>query len=211
MAHSLEARVPFLDPVVDEPRARAADAAQGARASRRSGCCARRSSRCCRARSSAARKRGFSIPAAAWLRGELEPFARETLSAETLRRQGFFQPGGGDARCSTTTSPGAEDLSPPALGPARVHALARAPRRAGAGGRCASRAWRRSSNERPARVRARLPRNRAAAAARRGRARRRQDRHRGPPRRLRGRSRHPTSATGSWSRTPRASPGRSSR
>jgi asparagine synthase (glutamine-hydrolysing) len=38
------------------------------------------------------RKRGFSIPAAAWLRGELEPFARTTLSAETLRRQGFFEP-----------------------------------------------------------------------------------------------------------------------
>jgi asparagine synthase (glutamine-hydrolysing) len=38
------------------------------------------------------RKRGFSIPAAAWLRGELEPFARETLSAETLRRQGYLQP-----------------------------------------------------------------------------------------------------------------------
>ncbi len=38
------------------------------------------------------RKRGFSIPAAAWLRGELEPFARETLSAETLGRQGFLQP-----------------------------------------------------------------------------------------------------------------------
>jgi asparagine synthase (glutamine-hydrolysing) len=38
------------------------------------------------------RKRGFSIPAAAWLRGELEPFARETLSAETLTRQGFFLP-----------------------------------------------------------------------------------------------------------------------
>jgi asparagine synthase (glutamine-hydrolysing) len=38
------------------------------------------------------RKRGFSIPAAAWLRGDLEPFARETLSAATLRRQGFFQP-----------------------------------------------------------------------------------------------------------------------
>ena len=37
------------------------------------------------------RKRGFSIPAAAWLRGELEPFARETLSAGTLERQGFFQ------------------------------------------------------------------------------------------------------------------------
>ncbi|MFZ1879258.1 MAG: asparagine synthase (glutamine-hydrolyzing) [Gaiellaceae bacterium] len=38
------------------------------------------------------RKRGFSIPAAAWLRGELEPFARETLSTDTLRRQGFLQP-----------------------------------------------------------------------------------------------------------------------
>jgi asparagine synthase (glutamine-hydrolysing) len=38
------------------------------------------------------RKRGFSIPAAAWLRSELEPFARATLSPETLRRQGFFEP-----------------------------------------------------------------------------------------------------------------------
>ena len=38
------------------------------------------------------RKRGFSIPAAAWLRGELEPFARDTLSADTIRRQGFFRP-----------------------------------------------------------------------------------------------------------------------
>jgi asparagine synthase (glutamine-hydrolysing) len=36
------------------------------------------------------RKRGFSIPAAAWLRGELEPFARATLSPETLDSQGFF-------------------------------------------------------------------------------------------------------------------------
>ncbi len=37
------------------------------------------------------RKRGFSIPAAAWLRGELEPFARETLSPDTLRRQGYLR------------------------------------------------------------------------------------------------------------------------
>jgi asparagine synthase (glutamine-hydrolysing) len=36
------------------------------------------------------RKRGFSIPAAAWLRGELAPFAREVLSHDALRRQGFF-------------------------------------------------------------------------------------------------------------------------
>jgi asparagine synthase (glutamine-hydrolysing) len=38
------------------------------------------------------RTRGFSIPAAAWLRGELEPFARETLSTDTLRRQGYLDP-----------------------------------------------------------------------------------------------------------------------
>jgi asparagine synthase (glutamine-hydrolysing) len=38
------------------------------------------------------KKRGFSIPAAAWLRGELQPFARETLSPSTIRRQGFFEP-----------------------------------------------------------------------------------------------------------------------
>jgi asparagine synthase (glutamine-hydrolysing) len=39
------------------------------------------------------KKRGFSIPAAAWLRGELEPFARDVLSRETIERQGFFEPG----------------------------------------------------------------------------------------------------------------------
>src|SRR6266511_2035772 len=38
------------------------------------------------------KKRGFSIPAAAWLRGPLVPFAREVLSAETVRRQGYFSP-----------------------------------------------------------------------------------------------------------------------
>jgi asparagine synthase (glutamine-hydrolysing) len=38
------------------------------------------------------KKRGFSIPASSWLRGDLEGFARETLSAETLRRQGYFEP-----------------------------------------------------------------------------------------------------------------------
>jgi asparagine synthase (glutamine-hydrolysing) len=39
-----------------------------------------------------ARKRGFSIPAAAWLRGELAPLARELLDPARLRRQGYFEP-----------------------------------------------------------------------------------------------------------------------
>jgi asparagine synthase (glutamine-hydrolysing) len=56
------------------------------------------------------RKRGFSIPAAAWLRGDLEPFARETLSGETLRRQGFFRPEA-VARVIDDHVSGREDLS----------------------------------------------------------------------------------------------------
>jgi asparagine synthase (glutamine-hydrolysing) len=38
------------------------------------------------------KKRGFSIPAAAWLRGELQPFARETLAPDVIRRQGLLRP-----------------------------------------------------------------------------------------------------------------------
>jgi asparagine synthase (glutamine-hydrolysing) len=91
MAHSLEARVPYLDTVVTN-LALALPARHKVR----------RLSKKVLLRKAAApllpreivrgKKRGFSIPAAAWLRGELEPFARETLSAETLRRQGFFDP-----------------------------------------------------------------------------------------------------------------------
>jgi len=91
MAHSLEVRVPFLDPLVTSfafslPRHRKV----------------RRLQKKVLLRKAAepllphgvvhGRKRGFSIPAAAWLRGGLEPFARETLAAGTLRRQGFFDP-----------------------------------------------------------------------------------------------------------------------
>jgi len=91
MAHSLEARVPFLDPVVT-------DFAFGLPTRHK----VRGLSKKVLLRKAVApllprevvhgRKRGFSIPAAAWLRGELEPFARQTLSAETLARQGFFLP-----------------------------------------------------------------------------------------------------------------------
>ena len=92
MAHSLEARVPFLDPVVTNFALHAARLAAGARAGARRCSCGRRPRRSCRDRIMRGKKRGFSIPAAAWLRGELEPFARDTLCAETLHRQGFFRP-----------------------------------------------------------------------------------------------------------------------
>jgi asparagine synthase (glutamine-hydrolysing) len=91
MAHSLEARVPYLDTVVTNLALALARRHK-----------VRGLSKKVLLRKAAApllpraiihgRKRGFSIPAAAWLRGELEPFARETLSAGVLQRQGFFQP-----------------------------------------------------------------------------------------------------------------------
>jgi asparagine synthase (glutamine-hydrolysing) len=91
MTHSLEARVPYLDTVVTNLAL--------ALPTRHK---VRRLSKKVLLRKAAApllpreivhgRKRGFSIPAAAWLRGELEPFARETLSPDVLRQQGFFRP-----------------------------------------------------------------------------------------------------------------------
>jgi asparagine synthase (glutamine-hydrolysing) len=38
-------------------------------------------------------KRGFSVPIASWMRGELRPLLEETLGEEKLRRQGIFNPG----------------------------------------------------------------------------------------------------------------------
>jgi asparagine synthase (glutamine-hydrolysing) len=91
MAHSLEARVPFCDPVVAS-FAHALPTRHKLRGLRKK-VLLRKAAEPLLPRSIVwGRKRGFSIPAAAWLRGELEPFARETLSADTLRRQGFFEP-----------------------------------------------------------------------------------------------------------------------
>jgi asparagine synthase (glutamine-hydrolysing) len=89
MAHSLEARVPFCDPAVadfalglgDELKVRGFATKRLLR---------KAVSPLLPAETISGKKRGFSIPAAAWLRGELEPFAREVLAPETIRRQGFF-------------------------------------------------------------------------------------------------------------------------
>src|SRR4029078_3831240 len=56
------------------------------------------------------RKRGFSIPAASWLRRELEPFAREPLAPQGLERQGYLRPGA-VARVLDDHVAGREDLS----------------------------------------------------------------------------------------------------
>jgi asparagine synthase (glutamine-hydrolysing) len=109
MAHSLEARVPFLDPAVTN-LALALPARHRVRGLRKKVLLRKAVAPLVPERIVRGKKRGFSIPAAAWLRGELEPFARETLSAETLRRQGFFRPEAVTALVDRHVA-GKEDLS----------------------------------------------------------------------------------------------------
>jgi asparagine synthase (glutamine-hydrolysing) len=91
MAHSLEARVPYLDTVVTN-LALALPARHKVRGLSKKVLLRKAAAPLLPREIVRGKKRGFSIPAAAWLRGELEPFARDTLSAETVRRQGFFDP-----------------------------------------------------------------------------------------------------------------------
>jgi asparagine synthase (glutamine-hydrolysing) len=91
MAHSLEARVPYLDTVVTN-LALALPARHKVRGLAKKVLLRKAAEPLLPREIVHGKKRGFSIPAAAWLRGELEPFARETLSVDTLRRQGFFEP-----------------------------------------------------------------------------------------------------------------------
>jgi asparagine synthase (glutamine-hydrolysing) len=91
MAHSLEARVPYLDTVVTN-LALALPTRHKVRGLSKKVLLRKAAAPLLPREIVHGKKRGFSIPAAAWLRGELEPFARQTLSRETLHRQGFFRP-----------------------------------------------------------------------------------------------------------------------
>ena len=109
MAHSLELRVPFLDNEV------AANALGLATPLKVRGLAKKRLLRRALApllpqEVIRGPKQGFSIPVAAWLRGPLEGFARETLSAGTLARQGWLDPVG-VARLLDDHCAGREDLS----------------------------------------------------------------------------------------------------
>jgi asparagine synthase (glutamine-hydrolysing) len=110
MAHSLEVRVPFLDTEVTD-LALALPARVKVRAMVRKKWLLRRAVEPLLPRAIVhGRKRGFSIPAAAWLRGELEPFAREVLSQESIARGGVFDPRAVTAVLDRHVS-GREDLS----------------------------------------------------------------------------------------------------
>jgi asparagine synthase (glutamine-hydrolysing) len=91
MTHSLEARVPYLDPVVAE-LALALPTKLKVRGLQKKRLLRAAARPLIPTSISRGRKRGFSIPAAAWLRGELEPFARELLSPDRTHAQGYFEP-----------------------------------------------------------------------------------------------------------------------
>ena len=92
MAHSVEIRVPFLDPVVAE-LALALPTSAKIR-----GLAKKRLLRSVAAtllprQIARGAKRGFSIPMAAWLRGDLLPMARDLLAPAALKRGGVLDPG----------------------------------------------------------------------------------------------------------------------
>jgi asparagine synthase (glutamine-hydrolysing) len=91
MANSLEARVPFLDPVVSE-LALALPSRLKVRPFATKRLIRSAVARLLPKEIIEGKKQGFSIPVASWLRGELQPVAREVLSPERIRRQGFFKP-----------------------------------------------------------------------------------------------------------------------
>jgi asparagine synthase (glutamine-hydrolysing) len=109
MAHSLEARVPYLDTVVSN-LALALPTRQKVRGLSKKRLLRKAAEPLLPPEIVHGKKRGFSIPAAAWLRGELEPFARDTLATATLERQGFFRPAA-VARLLGDHLAGREDLS----------------------------------------------------------------------------------------------------
>jgi asparagine synthase (glutamine-hydrolysing) len=91
MAHSLEARVPFLDTAVAAVALRL-PTRQKVRGFQKKVLLRKAVEPLLPDEIIHGRKQGFSIPAAAWLRGELEPFARDVLSPARIRDQGWFDP-----------------------------------------------------------------------------------------------------------------------
>ena len=91
MLHSVEVRVPFLDPVVAE-LALALPTSAKVRGLAKKRLLRAVASTLLPRQVARGAKRGFSIPMAAWLRGELLPMARDLLAPDALRRGGVLDP-----------------------------------------------------------------------------------------------------------------------
>ena len=115
MAHSLEARVPFLDTEV-AGFALALPTAAKVRGWAKKRLLRRAAAPLVPKAIVTGRKKGFSIPAAAWLRGPLEPFAREVLAPARVREQGLLDPAAVTRRARPPRGRRGGP-QPPALGP----------------------------------------------------------------------------------------------
>jgi asparagine synthase (glutamine-hydrolysing) len=91
MAHSLEARVPLLDTVVAE-LALALPTSMKVRGLAKKRLLRRAVTPLLPREILEGKKRGFSPPIGNWLRNDLQPVARDVLSAAAVERQGFFRP-----------------------------------------------------------------------------------------------------------------------
>ncbi|HXQ88332.1 MAG TPA: asparagine synthase (glutamine-hydrolyzing) [Solirubrobacterales bacterium] len=109
MAHSLELRVPFLDQRVAE-FAFSLPTRMKVRGFEKKRLLRRALEPLLPREIVHGRKQGFSIPIAAWLRGPLEPFARETLAPGAIERQGLLDPAAVTPMLDRHVS-GREDLS----------------------------------------------------------------------------------------------------
>jgi asparagine synthase (glutamine-hydrolysing) len=109
MAHSLEARVPYLDTGV-AGMAMALPTAAKVRGWAKKRLLRRAAAPLLPEAIVRGRKKGFSIPAAAWLRGPLVPFAREVLAPARIADQGLLDPAAVTAVLDRHVD-GREDLS----------------------------------------------------------------------------------------------------
>ena len=126
MAHSLESRVPFLDPEVAE-LALALPTPHKVRGLAKKRLLRKALAPLLPKEIVRARKRGFAMPVAAWFRGPLLLRARDALARDAVAA-GLARPRrghGGDRRALL----GPRGPEPQHLGPDRLHALARPLRR----------------------------------------------------------------------------------
>jgi asparagine synthase (glutamine-hydrolysing) len=91
MAHSLEARVPILDPVVAE-LALALPSKLKVRGLAKKRLLRKAVAPLLPREILDGKKKGFVPPIGTWLREDLQPLTRDVLSPENLLRQGFFRP-----------------------------------------------------------------------------------------------------------------------
>jgi asparagine synthase (glutamine-hydrolysing) len=91
MAHSLEARVPILDPVVAE-LALALPSKLKVRGLAKKRLLRKAVAPLLPQEILEGKKKGFVPPIGTWLREDLQALTRDVLSPENLRRQGFFRP-----------------------------------------------------------------------------------------------------------------------